>query len=393
MANTSIRENTSDLSAQLEKKFSQELLERGVGEIILEAGAFIAIALIAFFGNSLICLAMYRNKTLRRKITNVFILSLAISDILMACLCMPISAGVLIEGRWIYSSFGCQFQAYWIYVLAGISLYTMAVTAVNRFYRVVRPRIYSRYFSMRSTLVMIFLVWVSIGIIIAFLIMMNWLHVKFQSAKASCVMSAWLGSKSLTFVYQIMAFLVFFIIPTVLITGCYKKVFRKVREHQRNITISLGARRAARKENQTSSFTRTNIEEIDITRTLFRVVLAFAICWTPVIVYEIIVIASNIFGFHEFLPRQVHLIWLYFGTIGSAVNAFIYGGMNRAFKNEFLKIFNCKKNARVGVHETEMSVLTAYAYMPTTQKRGSAAIQTVPKAASVHEQVFLHKHP
>ncbi|XP_031555479.1 melatonin receptor type 1B-A-like [Actinia tenebrosa] len=386
MANTTNnRENNSDLSAQLEKMFAQELLERGMAEVILEAGALIAIGLTAFFGNSLICLAMYRNKALRRRVTNVFILSLAISDILMACLCIPIAAGVLIEGRWIYSSFGCQFQAYWIYVLAGISLYTMAVTAVNRFYRVVKPRVYNRYFSMRSTLVMILFVWLSIGITIAFLIKINWLRVKFQSAKASCVMYAWLGTKSLTFIYQIVAFLVFFIIPTVLITRCYKKVFRKVREHQRNVTKSLlGARHAARKQNETSTtpFTRTNIEEIDITRTLFRVVLAFAVCWTPVIVYEVIVITSNIFHFYEYLPRQVHLIWLYFGTIGSAVNAFIYGGMNRSFRNEFLKIFNFKNNTRVGVYGTEMSVLTATnaAYKPTTQKRWSAAIQTVPKS-------------
>lgn len=193
-------------------------------------------------------------------------------------------------------------------------------------------------------------------------------------------MYAWLGSKNLTFAYQIIAFVVFFIIPTVLITRCYKKVFRKVREHQRNITISLGLRRAcARKNNETSTFTRNNIEEIDITRTLFRVVLAFAICWTPVIVYELIVIASNIFRFHDSLPRQFHLIWLYFGTIGSAVNAFIYGGMNRSFRNEFLKIVKFKNNARVGA-QIEMSVLTAaYAYMTTAQKRGSAVIQAATK--------------
>lgn len=339
--------NNSTSTNDIEAKFATELLSRKTIIVIFEAGFFLVIEFIAVSGNSLICVAMIRNKDLRNRLTNVFILSLAVSDILMAVFCMPISSGILIMGRWIYKPFACNFQAYWIYVLAGISLYTMAVTAVNRYYRVVKPRVYKKYFNKKSTLAMINAVWLTIGLSIAVLVEITWLRVKFQSSKASCVMYAWLGSKSLTYLYQLIAFVLFFLVPSTLITVCYKRVFRKVREHKRNVVSSLrqkifteGAGTAGRRANV--SLGRQNVEEIHITKTLFSVVLGFALCWTPVIFYEFLVICSNMFHFYDSLPRQVHLIWLYFPTLGSAVNAFIYGVMNRAFRKEFRKIFWCR---------------------------------------------------
>ncbi|EDO37522.1 predicted protein [Nematostella vectensis] len=331
----------------LEVKMAHELLERPVGVIVMEAGTFLLVAVIAFLGNALICLAMYRNRSLRR-VTNIFVLSLAISDMCMACFCMPVSIGILMRGKWVYSqSSVCEFQAFFIYVLAGVSLYTMAVTAANRYYKVVKPRRYPQLFTMKLTVAIIVTVWVLIGSLIGVLMGIKWLRVKYESAKASCVMFADLGTKPLTYAYQVFAFLVFFIIPSTFITRCYRQVFKAVRRHEENIAKTLKNR----------SFVGS-ADEVKMTKTLFLVVLAFASCWSPVIAYEMILISSNMFGFLDRLPRQIHLVWLYFGTLSSAVNAFIYGAMNRAFRREFIAIFTCNKRTQITPFSGTVTTLT-----------------------------------
>ena len=71
----------------------------------------IALNIFSLGGNIMVCIAVYRNIRLRST-TNIYIIALAISDLLSAIFVMPFAAGVLISGRWPFGKVLCQVNAF-----------------------------------------------------------------------------------------------------------------------------------------------------------------------------------------------------------------------------------------------------------------------------------------
>ena len=118
----------------------------------------IAVMLTSVIGNSLVLAVVYRNPRLRT-ITNVYVINLAVSDILMALFCMPLTIISLITVNWSLGDTMCKFQAILGVSLSFISLQIMTITAVNRYFRIVHPRRYLSIFTKRSTFIMTAVIW------------------------------------------------------------------------------------------------------------------------------------------------------------------------------------------------------------------------------------------
>ena len=79
-------------------RLQAELRNRTTIVTIVESTSYILIAAIALFGNCIVLWAVYRNSRLR-SIPNYFIISLAVSDVLIAVLSTPLSSAVLVTGE------------------------------------------------------------------------------------------------------------------------------------------------------------------------------------------------------------------------------------------------------------------------------------------------------
>ena len=75
-----------------------ELANRSLAVVISEASVCLALNIVSIVGNSLVCLAVYRNPNLRST-TNLYIIALAASDLLFATAGMPLASDVLIIVR------------------------------------------------------------------------------------------------------------------------------------------------------------------------------------------------------------------------------------------------------------------------------------------------------
>lgn len=71
------------------------------------------IFLLSVFGNTLIIIVLVMNKRLRT-ITNSFLLSLAVSDIMVALLCMPFTLIPNLMGDFIFGEVICKTAAYFM---------------------------------------------------------------------------------------------------------------------------------------------------------------------------------------------------------------------------------------------------------------------------------------
>ena len=105
---------------------------------------FLILMLGAFLGNLLTSLIFWRRPRLRTP-TNISILFLFLSDVLMAGLVMPFSLASLIQGKWLLSSEACTFNPFRILVLLGVTLTTMTCTAVIRVLCFVKRTLHQQY--------------------------------------------------------------------------------------------------------------------------------------------------------------------------------------------------------------------------------------------------------
>lgn len=294
---------------------------RSIGTIIIEVALCILIDVMALFGNLLVSLAVIRSPKLRTS-TSMFILALAIADILMALICIPITCGILVSEEWINTSALCHIQGFAILTLALMSIATLALTALNRFFRVVKPAIYKRFFTKRNSLLLIGMVWFSIIAFYAGLLVSKATHVRYEPSYAVCAVAHILVQTLVEFVFVILALI------TIVVS--YSLVFVRIRRRQLSMVSSLLGQ---------SRDSNISVEEIKISNLLFMTVLGFAICWIP----SLIIITMDRVAPDTTPPRSRTLLCTYLNYLSAALNPFIYGVMNRSFRAEYKRILLCRK--------------------------------------------------
>ena len=307
--------NTTDIEV-----LALQLKTRSPTVQVVEFSMLILIILITIVGNLAVLTILYKTPSLRT-MASLFIASLAVSDLALPILCSSFSAAVLIFGYWPFGEFLCQFQSFGVLVLACASLQTMALTAVNRYFCIVRPMYYRQIFTARRTKLMITAVWIlACTEPVPYLI--SGKRYKFHPGKFFCFQGKEISFESLL-VYAYITF------PMVIIFFCYFNVFWTLHQHQKVVVQKLNGGKAK------AGGLKPSIEEIKATKTLFLTVVGFVAVWTPVTVVDFIDFANG----HWILPRQVYVMYTFLGTASSTLNPFIYGMTNRNFRKEYKKLF------------------------------------------------------
>ncbi|XP_023216800.1 cholecystokinin receptor-like, partial [Centruroides sculpturatus] len=96
------------------------------------------IFLLAIVGNGLVIITLAINKRMRT-VTNVFLLNLAISDLLLGVFCMPFTlAGVLLR-KFIFGEVMCRLIPYLQAVSVSVSAWTLVAMSIERYYAICHP--------------------------------------------------------------------------------------------------------------------------------------------------------------------------------------------------------------------------------------------------------------
>lgn len=303
----------------------EELQSRGTPQTVFEVTLTIFIIFMAISGNILILVFHYRHPSLRN-ITGIYISSLAVTDVLMATLIMPLSVSILRSSRQNFASWLCFFQGFFILTLAWTSLHLMTLMALNRYFCVVRKPQYITIFTKRKSFLMIFVVVVMAAVFVCFPVAVGVARIEFWPSRASCFVTF---INTMPFVRRFciaLYLLLYTVIPMGIIGFCYYKVHRVVSTHRSVIQIH---------PNPTSMSNATlNVEEVKITKTIFAVVICFLLCWIPAVFVEIF---NSAFGARS-LPRWSYMIYIFLGYISCATNPIIYSITNRKYRNMVKKL-------------------------------------------------------
>ncbi|XP_033984298.1 cholecystokinin receptor [Trematomus bernacchii] len=106
------------------------------------------IFFLSVFGNLLIILVLTVNKRMRT-VTNTFLLSLAVSDLMMAVFCMPFTLIPSILKNFIFGAAMCKIVSYLMGISVSISTFSLVAIAIERYSAICNP-LKSRVWQTRS---------------------------------------------------------------------------------------------------------------------------------------------------------------------------------------------------------------------------------------------------
>ena len=318
-----------------------ELARRSTPVKITEAAILVCLIILAFVGNVLVCVTVFKSARLRT-IPYMLITNLAVSDILMAIVCMPVSLHVLISGKWPFSSSVCDMHGFFIFTFGIVSQVNMSVIAVNRYFAVCRPFYCKVVFTKRNSLIIIAILWV-LPSIASVPPLVGWGYYAFNPGKAFCIYPF-----NVNIIYTMIIQLLFIAFPMKLIVFSYAKCILAIRSSNRQIEGMVANPNSVGLESRKA-------REVRATWTMLFSTLGFSMCWLPVSVIDFIETSRG--GGN--LPRQVFMLNGFLIFLSSTINPFIYWLSNRDFRKAFRQVILCRARGNEILPVREMPQSTA----------------------------------
>ena len=321
-----------------EEEMAKELSSRSLLLTSVEAGLMLLLNILSLLGNLLTCIAVYRNTRLRTT-TNIYIAALAAVDLLSASLALPMSTGVLISGRWPFGEALCKINAFIVTYVTYISPVIIGLTALNRYVKICKTN------PEKKSRILIVTVWLLMGVYVVISRLIGPQEVQFSPGYVLCLNSH-LNRLGRVIRLAIMVGL-FFTVPLAITLISYGKVIKKIGEHKRGI---------AHVHQTHPPTTRISSREIRINKSLFIIIFAFVLCFTPLWTISILTRLRIV----EKVPRNLELLCSFCLALSNTVNPFIYAGVNPMFKREFQRILRCKSPNTIQDISTEPASRGAY---------------------------------
>uniref|UniRef100_A0A914XRC0 G-protein coupled receptors family 1 profile domain-containing protein n=1 Tax=Plectus sambesii TaxID=2011161 RepID=A0A914XRC0_9BILA len=203
---------------------------------------FIALALIfalliltALGGNALVCAAVYWDRHLRRQPENLFLISLAVSDLLVSILVMVFAAVNDLLGYWSFGSVYCKLWMCFDVMCCSASILNLCAIAFDRYWHISKPMVYVRYMNRRRIFYVIVLVWLMSAVIGFSQIIIS----KANNATSPTVANDSHCVLELDLRYAIISSALSFFVPAAIMVLLYTRLYLYARQHVRSIRSQL----------------------------------------------------------------------------------------------------------------------------------------------------------
>lgn len=189
---------------------------------------FVTLIVIIFgtiVGNILVCVAVCLVRKLRRP-CNYLLVSLAVSDLCVAILVMPIAMFYEMQGIWIFGDIVCNLWVSFDVLSCTASILNLCMISVDRYFAITKPLEYGVKRTPKRMIVCVILVWCGAACIsLPPLLILGNVHRMEENGHqiAACIVCQSFG-------YQLYATLCSFYIPLVVMMVVYYKIFRAARK-------------------------------------------------------------------------------------------------------------------------------------------------------------------
>uniref|UniRef100_A0A3P9DJ28 G-protein coupled receptors family 1 profile domain-containing protein n=1 Tax=Maylandia zebra TaxID=106582 RepID=A0A3P9DJ28_9CICH len=281
-------------------------------------GCVLCVLIVStLLGNALVCAAVIKFRHLRSKVTNAFVISLAVSDLFVAVLVMPWRAVSEVAGVWLFGRFCDTWVAFDI-MCSTASILHLCIISMDRYWAISSPFRYERRMTRRFACVMIGVAW-TLSVLISFIpVQLNWHRAGAQNATDPGDCNA-----SLNRTYAISSSLISFYIPVLIMVGTYTRIFRIARTQIRRISSLERGCRAVHRRPRASAHEESSLKtsfrrETKVLKTLSRL------------------------GAPPCVSDTTFSVFVWFGWANSSLNPVIYA-FNADFRKAFSTILGCSR--------------------------------------------------
>uniref|UniRef100_A0A8C8H924 G-protein coupled receptors family 1 profile domain-containing protein n=2 Tax=Oncorhynchus tshawytscha TaxID=74940 RepID=A0A8C8H924_ONCTS len=334
---------TGNETQVMSESYATEAKTGGNGVRTLIGCILFVLIVSTLLGNTLVCAAVVKFRHLRSKVTNFFVISLAVSDLFVAVLVMPWEAISEVTGTWLFGRF-CGIWIAFDIMCSTASILNLCIISVDRYWAIASPFRYERKMTHRVAFIMIAVAW-TLSILISFIpVQLNW-HVAEEETSAGNVSNHSENCiANLNKTYAIFTSLISFYIPVVIMVATYTRIFRIAQTQIRRISSLERAVEQAQNNQHPNVCAHENAlktafkKETKVLKTLSIIMGVFVFCWLPFFVLNCMV------PFYDppCVSDTTFTIFVWFGWANSSLNPVIYA-FNADFRKAFTTILGCNK--------------------------------------------------
>ncbi|XP_036406075.1 trace amine-associated receptor 13c-like [Megalops cyprinoides] len=289
---------------------------------VLMYSAAAAVVLLTVYGNLLVIISICHFKQLHTP-TNLLLLSLAVADLLVGITVMPFYFIYAIQSRWCFGAVCCTIFNVNSVFLSCVSIYNVAFIAVDRYFALHNPFLYSTKMTVNSTLIIISLLWLYSLIYNLILVYFNGLI----APRTEHPMCAEHCAFAINGIWLVVDLFIVFVAPFMTIIIMYLKIFVIAKRHANNI-------RCVQEQHHSKGTKKINYSlasETKAAKTVGILVSAFLLCLVPYYLTVIIFMGTrepSVF----FTATDLTTLVFINSSINPIIYALFYSWFQKCFK-------------------------------------------------------------
>ncbi|NXJ26167.1 GPR83 protein, partial [Dicrurus megarhynchus] len=309
-------------------RYGAESQSTTVKALLIAAYSFIIV--FSLFGNVLVCHVVIKTKRVHSA-TSLFIVNLAVADIMITLLNTPFTLARFVNSTWIFGKGMCHVSRFAQYCSLHVSALTLTAIAVDRHQVIMhplKPRI-----STGKGVICISVIWIMATCFsLPHAIYQKLFTFEYSEAVTRCLcLPDFPEPADLFWKYlHLTTFILLYVLPLLIISAAYVTVAKKL--WLRNVIGDVTTEQyfVLRKKNKKTI------------KMLMLVVILFAVCWFPLNCY-VVLLSSQAIHTNNALYFAFH----WFAMSSTCYNPFIYCWLNDSFRSELKALLNmCRKAPR-----------------------------------------------
>ena len=328
-----------------DSKFLTDMIRREIYNSMLSYDTPFTIFLMTVYGvafvtgllgNIFVILVVLRHEKMRT-VTNVFLVNLALGDLLVVVFCMPFSLAPHVYRNWIYGRTICKLTPFLQGTSVGVSVFTLLSISVDRFLAILNPMKARMVFSkakVKLIVIMIWLVAMANSLPLAVVSDVTGKNV-YGAIKLHLCEEHWksLSSKN---VYNICMFVLLYCLPVICMIAAYCKISRVLWYGDRSIY-------SARASENPEYVQRVINGRRRIVRMLILLVAIFAALWFPYHVINIYLDLNRSVGSSPAIAIYGYPVVQWLALANSSTNPICYCFMSKSFRDSFRSMCICQR--------------------------------------------------
>ncbi|XP_046554216.1 QRFP-like peptide receptor [Haliotis rubra] len=320
--------------------------------------------LLGILGNMFVILVVAKHRSMRT-LTNVFFLNLTIGDLLVVCICIPITLGNYVYRDWVYGEVFCKVTTFLQGTAVGVSVLSMLFISINRYFAIHIPLRAKMLFTKGKVILMLVSVWIlSFGAVSPLLfvnVITTWgIPGLFESRVCE---EKWNEIEDKQF-YNLFMFIIQFLLPLAVMCGTYIKISLTLWKEDVTLFDSASSGKA-----QADRILRQRRRTV---RNLMFLVTLFGLSWLPYYIVNIW-LDFNVESKHATsVLNYVYPVVQLLGISNSTLNPLCYCFLSKGFRRAMASMCYVKKT-----RTSQGTTMIVRYKIPLSDDSGFESVETV----------------